>query len=109
MKIVEQQFQDKTEVSEVKPIKKELKLIGSLHPQKGHTCYQLNLATGVITEAEFQSVDAHFPLSSSAKLTSVKRKLIIKDNCIYATALNKKNAVKHFKRMLLKAKSIQDK
>lgn len=99
MKELQEFKQDKLEVSAVKPVKKELKLLGRLKPQKGHTCFQLNLSNGEITIAEFESVDIHYNYDHK-KGDGVRKKIIVKENCVYVTALNKTNAVKHFKRLL---------
>jgi len=99
MKEIKQTTPDKLEVSAVKPVKKELKFLGSLKPKPGHTCFQLNLQTGEITVAEFQSAEAHYAKIAQGD-KSVRKKLIVKENCLYVTALNKKNSIKHFKRLI---------
>ena len=80
----------------VKPIKKELKLIGSIQPQKGHKCFEINIITNEISEAEFFE-DYVSMFSSSYER---KKKLRIKIDCIYITALNKKNALKKYREQL---------
>ncbi len=87
--------QDKLEVSATAPIKKELKHIGSLKPHKGHTCWELDLKTGNVIPAVFDTAAVAYESP-----TEIRKKLIVKENCIYATALNKKNAFKQFKKML---------
>ena len=87
--------QDKLEISATAPIKKELKHIGSLIPHKGHTCWELDLKTGDVIPAVFDTTAVAYESPSG-----ITKKLIIKENCIYTTALNKKNAFKHFKKML---------
>lgn len=94
MNLTENIQPDKTEIEAVKPIKKELKLLGTIRPHKGHTMYQLNLAAGEISEAVFEEITASF------KGGPVKRKLIVKQGFIYQSALNKKNAEKKFKKRL---------
>ena len=83
----------------VKPIKKELKLLGTLKPQKGHKCFEINLSTNDVTEATFY--DSEITILSSS-MYSPKRKIKIKENCIYITALNKENAIKKFNKMIWK-------
>lgn len=85
---------DKVEVSNVAPVKKEQKFIGTLKPHKGHRCYELNIKTGEFGEAEFDTEAVVYGTQH------VKRKLVTKENCIYCTALNEKNALKHFRKML---------
>jgi len=86
---------DKLEVSAEIPNKREEKFIGTLKPQKGHTCFELNLITKDITIAELEEVDADFIEASKGNFVK-KSKLIVKPNCIYETALNKDNAYKKF-------------
>ena len=78
-------------------------MIGSLKPQKGHTCFQLNLSNGKITIAEFENIDADFIKAAKGDF-SKKKKLVIEPNCIYATALNLENVKKKFTKMLLDLK-----
>lgn len=77
----------------VAPIKSEVKYLGSLKPCKGHTCYELDLKTKIITEAKLESVNADIN-------GKVRSKVIVKDGCLYVTALNKLNADHKFGRML---------
>ena len=85
--------------------KTEYKLIGILKPHKGHTCYEMNLATKTIKPAVFEEVNTSYPLNApNARFKNpkavVKKKLIIQPDCIYCTALNTKNALKRFIQML---------
>lgn len=96
MKELEQYFKisDSTEI--VKPIKKEDKLIGTLKPQRGHKCFEINAITSEVLEAEFFE-DFVSMFSSSYER---RKKLKIKENCIYITALNKANAFKKYKSII---------
>lgn len=85
---------DKTELHAIKPVKKELKHIGTLVPQRGHFVWELNLQTKRIQKAEFQKVDAEF---TSQK---VHKSIIVNPDCIYCTALNHKSADRKFFKML---------
>jgi hypothetical protein len=87
---------DKTEVQA--PIKKELKLLGTLKPHPGHTCFQLDIKTGEITIAKFAQTSIDY--TQSDKNSPVRRKLITQDGCLYVTALNIKNAKKRFEKMI---------
>lgn len=92
MKELEQYFKisDSTEI--VKPIKREDKLIGALKPQRGHKCFEINTITNEVLEAEFfEDIVSMFSNSYERK-----KKLKIKENCIYITALNKTNALKKY-------------
>jgi hypothetical protein len=85
----------------VTPIKKETELLGTLRPQKGHKCFELNVKTNEIREAEFAEEEIRL-FTSSKDGHSVKRKINVKDDCIYFTALNKQNALKKFNKVFNK-------
>ena len=95
MKELQDLNQDKLEVQAVVPIKKELKHLGSLKPQRGHTCFQLNIKTREITVAEFESVNGEWDSNQG-----IRKKLVVKEDCLYATALNANNSIKKFDKML---------
>lgn len=80
------------------PIKSEMKLLGTLKPQKGHKCFEINTITQDINEAEFYE-DIVSMFSSSYER---RKKLKVKDSCVYLTALNKKNALKKYREQLKK-------
>lgn len=82
---------DVTEV--VAPVKSEVKFLGSLKPCKGHTLYELDLRTMLIVEAVFESINAGLN-------GAVRKKIVVRDNCLYASALNKQNADKKFHKMV---------
>lgn len=103
MQELKQLTQDKLQVTAEKPVLKQQRFLGQMKPHNGHTCYQLNLETGLITEAEFESVSVGY--TGTKQGTNVHKKIIVKDKCLYASALNPKNAIKHFRRMLAKAYS----
>lgn len=81
------------------------KKFDTLKPKNGHKCFELDLATGEITEAKYESINADY-ISAKEGSKSVHKKVITKDTCLYTTALNIKNADKKFVKMLLA--SIQD-
>jgi hypothetical protein len=96
MKELEQYEKINTESEIVVPIKSELNLIGTLKPNKGHICFEINTTTNEITEAEF-FYDVVSMFSSSYER---KKKIRIKEDCIYILALNKKNALKKYLQQL---------
>ena len=75
---------------------KETKLIGKIHPKKGHTLFEINLDTGVIKKAVFESQTISFEQAKSKFLTPTKKVLVNKD-CIYISSLNVKNLIKKLK------------
>lgn len=68
---------------------KKTKLIASIHPHKGHTCFELNVKTGALKPADIQE--------KNCTITGAKKhKVITREDCIYAAALNRENAQKKF-------------
>ena len=88
------QEQDKLNVKVEVPVRSEQQHFATLDVQKGHKCFEMNLTTKEITLAEFENTD--YELNDNR----VRSKLVAKSNCIYATALNQKNAAKKFVKML---------
>lgn len=100
MKELEILKRDKLEVSALKPDVRT-NYLGSLMPQRGHVCYQLDMNTGMITVAEFVSTSYKIsPVGSGSR--GVHKKLIVKERCVYVTALNVRNAERKFFKMLEK-------
>lgn len=118
--------QDK--VTDVRQVQQEIKKehIGSIRPKRGHKLYEINLVEKTIELATFKEQAVYFN-SRAKKLTSkglglmtsesgtkkivldglpdVKKILNRKDNCIYISALNKKNVIKRLvKRGIVKLK-----
>lgn len=83
----------KEETEVVSPIqnKKENKLIGRQLLRPGHTLFEVNTKTGEINPATYKEVMAKFNGGTSLKVD-------VKTGCVYVQALNKKNALKRYKR-----------
>lgn len=93
MKELQQRIVDDTSnVLEQRPVIKNEVLV-RLRPRKGHRCYEMNLATGQVEEAEV--VETAAILTHDPHVPKVVKKVLIKPNCIYTTALNKQNAFRH--------------
>lgn len=74
---------------------KTQKLINQIIPHKGHVLFEINPITGKCKLAEYESIDA--------KLNGgISRKVVAKDGCVYVSALNKKNALIKFFKMVSK-------
>lgn len=81
-------------VNEVKKqVEKQLKFIGQHRPHSGHKCFEINTKTGEINLAEFKEEAISFEDAKNG-IISGKKKIVMKEDCIYITALNKKNAIK---------------
>lgn len=78
-------------ISNQSEAKKELKFIGKLKIQKGQKVWELNVQTKMIRIADVESV--------ANMKGEIKRKLVIIPSCLYAPAINLKNAEKKFLKM----------
>lgn len=97
MKELEEQV--KIEASVEKQVKKEEKFLGSMKLSPGHKCWELDLNTLHIKEAEYKKIAINFAAAQKGEISRM-RKLLTKESCIYVTALNMKNARKKFTIML---------
>ena len=84
--------------------RKEMHLHGSMKIHKGHTLFEINLATKElnylvvgekpttkkIKKAEFEEV----PFNVLSKNKGVNKRVIMKDDCVYIPALNENNAIR---------------
>lgn len=95
MKELENYNKINSEIRAVKPIKKTNVLLSSLYPQRGHKCFEINLDTHEINEVEY--IETTVEVTSISGENYKRKKILVKDNCTYITALNKKNALKKFK------------
>ena len=93
---------DQTEIHAVKPAKKALVMEGRFKPKPGQKMWEINLATGIITEAEYSQevvaiVESKNLITGNVNgvTNQVKKQLIRKDNCLYWPAVNWHNADKH--------------
>lgn len=104
MKELENKNQDKVVIEEQQHVKK-LTQIDQLIVKPGHKAWQLNLETGVISEAEFK--EGEFVPQEQKYLYGhkglpikvggyVKKNLVVKKEHLYCGALNKKTAKKTF-------------
>ena len=76
-----------------KEVEKQQKQVGQLKPHKGHTVFEYNVLTGELVPAVIEdviSVQKHHKDLPPTK----HRKIIVKEGCVYVSALNIKNAVK---------------
>jgi hypothetical protein len=69
---------------------KQLKLLGSHLPKRGHTLFEVEIATGEISVAKLEG-EIVIGIDGQQTLT---RKIVSKDGFAYVSALNKKNALK---------------
>lgn len=66
------------------------KHLGRLTPHSGHTLYEYNKINFQLQKAKFEPTAFNFKADAGPSPKKVK----IKDNCFYVSALNVKNAIK---------------
>jgi hypothetical protein len=74
----------------------ETKLLGSVSPNKGHRIFQLDTETGEVTEAHVEARIVDLPNGRK----EIRKQVYVRDKFLYISALNKKNAIKRFARMV---------
>ena len=89
-------------IKDARPVKRQKQLV--LHqivvPKRGHSLFQINQVTGEVKLADFDYSDPTTITwrAALARDYAVKKKLIKKPDCIYLSALNVKNVIKHYER-----------
>jgi hypothetical protein len=98
MKEINQQTQDKIQNIKQVSIEKKTVHIGTLKPKKGHKMFEVNMKLKTIKEATFDNPPAIKFTDAQIGVKSVKKKITITPDCVYISALNKKNVQKILKR-----------
>lgn len=96
MKEIETRIKEQVKFSKEIKQEKQTFLVNSIHPHEGHKCFEYNVVTKELKGAEFMEVAISFEAAQMGEIAP-KRKVMTKENCIYLTALNEKNAVKKLK------------
>ena len=86
-----------SEIVSKKEQRKEDKKLATIKPQRGHTLFEWNSKEGTIEKATFEKMDVSW-LDAKNLNKPKNRKIIVKPNCVYIPALNKKNVIKKIKR-----------
>jgi hypothetical protein len=96
MKFENLDLSDKDKVKVVKQKQAEIQKVldTTLKPKKGHTLFEVNLIEKTIELAIFDELPNVNYEDALKGQFAVKRKITKKPNCIYITALNKKNVIK---------------
>lgn len=89
--------QNKTLSAEQRQVKTE-KRVTQLIIHPGHTCWEFDLATGLIEPAKVETVTA-VPHAHAKSVHNIVSKIMQRQDCLYCSALNKKNALKRFVKM----------
>lgn len=82
--------QEETEQHALKQIERKSAFLGSAMLTPGHRVFEINTTTLECSEAVFET-EVHFNAPH-------RRKITIKQECVYICALNIKNALKRYKR-----------
>jgi hypothetical protein len=88
---------DQVEIVDQTKVEKKQQFVGSLKMQPNHVCWEYNVTTNELNFAKFQ--ESQFDLHTGKPLF---RKVIVSDECLYLSALNKKNAIKKLCKILQK-------
>ena len=72
--------------------------IGRINPKKGHSLFEVNLKERTIELADFNKTEVVKFEDAMKGSISVNKKIDVKENCRYISALNKKNVIKILKR-----------
>lgn len=63
-------------------------------PHKNHTVFEFNITTKKLTEAKFSNIPTIKWEDAVKENYSIYRKILKTENCVYFSALNRKNAYK---------------
>lgn len=88
--------QEKDKIEQVKQQVQEIQTVFDykIIPQKNHTLFEVNLDLKTIEIAEFDEIPAiKFEEAMKGNIVAQK-KVTRKENCVYISALNKKNVLK---------------
>jgi hypothetical protein len=94
------QEEKKDKIENVKQQIKEIQTVFDyrIKPQKNHTLFEVDLVLKTIEIAKFDELPAVKWEDAVKGLISAQKKITKKENCIYISALNKKNVLKILKR-----------
>ena len=74
----------------------------SIKPHKNHILYEIDIITAAIVEAQFDRPPVVKWEDAVNGSISVNKKITKKPNCIYISAMNKKNAIKILNKIIKK-------
>lgn len=101
MKELELTNKQQIEVSVKQKKKIEHELIGKIIPFEGHTIWQINKETLEVEKAKFSNTTYVVGIVN-------KKEIIIKDGFAFVSALNKRNALRKYKKGLNGSKPVID-
>lgn len=98
MKETDIPVKDKIEITKQQQAEKQKILHSKIIPHENHTLFEVDLSIKEIRLAVFDELPAIKWEDALKRKVSAIKKVTKKDNCIYISALNKKNALKILKR-----------
>jgi len=100
MKETQLHEKDKIEIVKQTSVEKKTVFLGTARPKKGHTMFEVNYKEHTIVEAAFDKLPAIKFKDAITGPPTLKKEITKKPDCIYVSALNKKNALKILEREL---------
>jgi len=100
MKNIDSQKDENDKIEHVKQQVQEIQTVfdNRIKPKKNHTLFEFNLESKTIEIAEFDELPAISYQEALKGNIVTQKKVTKKENCIYISALNKKNVIKILKR-----------
>ena len=86
---------DQVEIVDQTNIEKKKQFVGTLKMSPNHVCWEYNVNTNELKHAKFH--DSQFDLHTGKP---IHRKVMVSDECLYLSALNRKNAIKKLCKIL---------
>jgi hypothetical protein len=92
-------YKDNIEEVKQEVHEKQTVFMGTVVLRKNHTLFEVNLEANTIAKAQFDALPEIRYEDAAKGITSAKKnKITKKPNCLYISALNKKNVIKILKR-----------
>lgn len=91
MKETELPSKENIEISVTQKQQKGNKLIGKIVPHNGHKMWEINTQTLEVKQVKYSN-------ATYSPYGETKKEIIIKQGCVYISALNEKNALKKYKK-----------
>lgn len=97
---IKNEIKEKDKINvEQKQFERKLNLENTLRPKENHKAFEYNIVTKELKLAEFMEEPIiKWEDAINKNFSNIKRKILKKDNCIYFTCLNFKNAKKILRR-----------
>lgn len=74
--------------------KTQVKYLGSIIPKRGHRIWEVNTTDNSVLLAEFVTQNVDLGKVMDGSQPRVSKKILVKQDCVYVSALNKQNALK---------------